>query len=98
MSKLVVGVFDDLGTARAAEAVIASTGRPSTLVASGPLGDRGAGYRGHEFHYATIVAEGPGEPLFQSTNASGCDNGTTGLRLGTVSGSFIHLIDTESPT
>ena len=38
MSKLVVGVFDDLGTARAAEAVIASTGRPSTLVASGPDG------------------------------------------------------------
>jgi hypothetical protein len=38
MSKLVVGVFDDLGGARAAEAVIASTGRPSTLVAAGPDG------------------------------------------------------------
>ena len=68
------------------------------LLGDGPLGAAGTIYRGHEFHYATIVAEGPGEPLFQSTNASGCDNGTTGLRLGTVSGSFIHLIDTESPT
>ena len=68
------------------------------LLGDGPLGAAGTIYRGHEFHYATIVAEGPGEPLFQSTNANGRDNGTTGLRLGPVSGSFIHLIDTESPT
>lgn len=56
---------------------------------SGPL-------RAHEFHYASIVAEGPGEALFQASDARGADLGRHGLRRGSVSGSFLHIIDRES--
>jgi len=57
--------------------------REPRLLADFPLGPAGARFRGHEFHYATILREGPGERLF--------DRG--GLRRGNVAGSFIHLID-----
>ncbi len=57
--------------------------REARLLADFPLGPAGARFRGHEFHYATILREGPGERLF--------DRG--GLRRGNVAGSFIHLID-----
>ena len=56
---------------------------------SGPL-------RAHEFHYASIVAEGPGEALFRASDARGVDLGCHGLRRGHVSGSFLHVIDRES--
>lgn len=56
---------------------------------SGPL-------RAHEFHYASIVAEGPGEALFRASDARGADLGNHGLRRGRVSGSFLHVIDRES--
>jgi cobyrinic acid a,c-diamide synthase len=59
------------------------------------LGAAGTVLRGHEFHYATIAAEGPGTPLFRCTDAKGRDRGTAGLRAGTVMGSFVHLIDRE---
>jgi cobyrinic acid a,c-diamide synthase len=68
--------------------------RTATLLSGGPLGMAGAQFRGHEFHYATTLREGtPAEPLFQLKDASGIDIGTSGLRRGTVMGSFIHLID-----
>lgn len=47
--------------------------------------------RGHEFHYATVDAEGP--PLFRAADASGVPLGPMGTRLGTVAGSFAHIID-----
>ena len=56
---------------------------------SGPL-------RAHEFHYASIIAEGPGEALFRASDARGADLGNHGLRRGRVSGSFLHVIDRES--
>jgi cobyrinic acid a,c-diamide synthase len=68
--------------------------RSATLVGSGPLGHAGARFRGHEFHYATIVDErGAAEPLFSVTDAAGRHLGTCGLRRGSVFGSFVHLID-----
>jgi cobyrinic acid a,c-diamide synthase len=67
--------------------------RAATLVADGWLGRRGARFRGHEFHYANIVAEGGAAPLFAITDSSGNDLGRTGLQRGRVAGSFIHLID-----
>ncbi|HTY65540.1 MAG TPA: cobyrinate a,c-diamide synthase [Alphaproteobacteria bacterium] len=67
--------------------------REATLVSAGPLGRTGQGFRGHEFHYATVVDEGPGEPLFATATATGHRLATTGLRSGTVLGSFVHLID-----
>ena len=56
-------------------------------------GVHGARFRGHEFHYASIVEEGSADPLFAVSDASGNDLGHAGLRRGPVAGSFIHLID-----
>jgi cobyrinic acid a,c-diamide synthase len=67
--------------------------RAATLFGAGPLGAKGAGFRGHEFHYATTIAAGAAAPLFALTDASGNDLGASGLRRGSVMGSFIHLID-----
>ncbi len=47
----------------------------------------------HEFHYATIVAEGAADRLFSVSDAAGEDLGQAGLRRGNVAGSFMHLID-----
>jgi cobyrinic acid a,c-diamide synthase len=58
-----------------------------------PFGASGSRFRGHEFHYATIVEEDGCEPLFSASDAAGFDLGTCGLRRGSVFGSFIHLID-----
>ena len=71
----------------------------ATLIGSGVLGRAGARFRGHEFHYATIVAErGAAEPLFSVTDAAGRHRDTCGLRRGSVFGSFIHLIDSCGTT
>ncbi|MCB1417261.1 MAG: cobyrinic acid a,c-diamide synthase, partial [Nitratireductor sp.] len=47
----------------------------------------------HEFHYATTVREGDGDRLFAVRDALGTDLGETGLRRGSVTGSFMHIID-----
>jgi cobyrinic acid a,c-diamide synthase len=67
--------------------------RCATLRNSGPLGEAGACFRGHEFHYATVVQDGVAERLMTATDAAGTDLGASGLRRGSVFGSFIHLID-----
>ena len=67
--------------------------REAVLVEAGPLGRAGARFRAHEFHYATVTAEGDAAPLFNVRDASGNQLGAAGLRRGSVSGSFIHLID-----
>ena len=63
------------------------------LAAAGALGAAGSSFRGHEFHYARIVEEGPGAPLFEASDAEGRAAAPAGRVLGTVAGSFIHLID-----
>lgn len=67
--------------------------RQATLAGDGPLGVTGTAYRGHEFHYATVLKEGAGLPLFHLADASGHPLAPGGRRSGSVSGSFIHLID-----
>lgn len=67
--------------------------RAATLLGSGPLGRKGARFRAHEFHYATTIAAGGAAQLFALADASGTDLGPSGLRHGSVMGSFIHLID-----
>lgn len=67
--------------------------RVATLPYESPLGEKGTAFRGHEFHYATVVREGPGQPLFEAKSAAGADLGPCGRVDGPVSGSFIHLID-----
>lgn len=48
---------------------------------------------GHEFHYATIVEEGSAPRLFRVRDALNEDLGEAGLRNGSVSGSYMHIID-----
>lgn len=67
--------------------------RRATLISDCGLGKRGAGFTGHEFHYATILDEGPGEALFTCRDARGESLGPAGRRNGRVFGSFVHLID-----
>jgi cobyrinic acid a,c-diamide synthase len=67
--------------------------RQMTLVEDTPFGKRGQRFRGHEFHYATTTSEVQGQSLFQVTNASGDQLADIGCKLGSVAGSFMHLID-----
>ncbi len=69
--------------------------RLAALAADGPLGAAGTGFRGHEFHYAAALEEGPAEPLFICADAHGKGLGNAGLAAGRVMGSFIHLIDRD---
>jgi cobyrinic acid a,c-diamide synthase len=71
--------------------------REAVLVAGGPLGAAGTRFRGHEFHYATVIAENGATPLWSALDATGGDLGPCGLRRGSVFGSFIHLIDRSPP-
>ena len=66
--------------------------RQMSLLADGPLGGRQGRYRGHEFHYASILRE-DGDRLFAIQDALGEQAVQVGLRAGGVMGSFIHLID-----
>lgn len=68
--------------------------RRAVLEAAGALGPAGTAFRGHEFHYASVLAE-EGEPLFTISGADGAGLGRSGLCSGTVAGSFVHLIDRD---
>ncbi|GLQ06163.1 cobyrinate a,c-diamide synthase [Sneathiella chinensis] len=63
------------------------------LCGASPFGQAGDAFMAHEFHYADAVPEQGATPLFTATNAAGDDLGAVGVRRGSVSGSFIHLID-----
>jgi len=52
---------------------------------------KGARLRGHEFHYATILAQ-PDAPLASVRDANGAEVAETGSRRGCVTGTFFHLI------
>jgi cobyrinic acid a,c-diamide synthase len=67
--------------------------RRLALVEAGPLGRAGARFRGHEFHFSTVVTEAETERLFEVSDADGTALGPAGLRRGTVFGSYLHLID-----
>ena len=51
----------------------------------------GAALRGHEFHYATILAQ-PDPPLAHVVDAHGAPVPETGSRKGQATGTFFHLI------
>jgi cobyrinic acid a,c-diamide synthase len=70
--------------------------RRLTLIADTPLGPVHTKLKGHEFHYATVTNEGPGQHLFEAADADGRKLGATGQAAGQVFGSFIHLIDRET--
>ena len=67
--------------------------RRARLAADGPLGAAGTAFRGHEFHFATILEAGAATPLFLCEDAEGAALPPAGEIRGRVAGSFIHLID-----
>ena len=66
--------------------------REARLAADGALGRAGTVLRGHEFHYATIVAPGSDEPFASVRDAYGGAPSPAGSRRGRTTGSFFHAI------
>ncbi len=66
--------------------------RDATLLSDCALGRQGQKLRGHEFHYASIVALGADEPMALAADAYGGEPESSGSRRGRVSGSFFHCI------
>ena len=69
--------------------------RRAELAADMPGHAPGTRLRGHEFHYATIVAQ-PDPPLAAVRDANGAEVAETGSRRGRVTGTFFHLIAEEA--
>ncbi len=66
--------------------------RDATLLVGGALGRAGQRLRGHEFHYATILALGDDAPFAMTRDAYGGAPAPSGSRRGHVTGSFFHVI------
>jgi cobyrinic acid a,c-diamide synthase len=66
--------------------------REARLASDCALGPEGALLRGHEFHYATIVATGDDEPFAIVRDVYGAPPAPAGSRRGLVTGSFFHVI------
>jgi cobyrinic acid a,c-diamide synthase len=66
--------------------------RRLTALGDGPLGPAGGTFGGHEFHHARVLREGEAPAVFRVRNARGQDLGAAGRRVGSVAGSFQHLI------
>ena len=69
--------------------------RRAILQTSPPWGRKGQSFRGHEFHYAVELSR-KGDDLFSAGPANGRDLCNAGISKDTISGSFIHLISSES--
>ncbi len=68
--------------------------RLAELTAGMPGHAQGTRMRGHEFHYASILAQ-PDPPLASVRDANGAEVAETGSRRGRVTGTFFHLIAEE---
>ncbi len=66
--------------------------RQARLLAEGALGAAGAQLRGHEFHYAALIAPGDDAPLAELADGEGKTLGPAGGRRGQVTGAFFHAI------
>ena len=66
--------------------------REARLRVDSPIGPAGSTWRGHEFHYATLVGSGNDEPLADLADGQGRPLGTSGGRRGHVTGAFFHAI------
>ena len=67
--------------------------REVELAEDGVLGRSGARFRGHEFHFASVLTQASAPALFRTFNAEMEPLGDAGLRVGGVMGSFVHLMD-----
>jgi cobyrinic acid a,c-diamide synthase len=68
--------------------------REARLSSAGVLGPAGTWLRGHEFHYASLLARGSDEALFD--RAEGTTEACFGTRRGRASGSFFHFLDVKA--
>jgi cobyrinic acid a,c-diamide synthase len=68
--------------------------RTASLLGPSALGPAGTVIRGHEFHYATVLASRDA-PLVSCTDAAGAPLDESGARRGSVTGSFLHAICTR---
>jgi cobyrinic acid a,c-diamide synthase len=66
--------------------------REARIASDCALGAAGAVLRGHEFHYATIVATGDDAPFAFVRGVYGAPEAPAGSRRGWVTGSFFHVI------
>ena len=66
--------------------------REARIASDCALGTAGLVLRGHEFHYATIVASGADDPFAFVRDVYGAPEGRAGSRRGRVTGSFFHVI------
>jgi len=66
--------------------------REAELLAGCPIGPARARVRGHEFHYATLLANADDAPLAELTDGEGRPLGPSGGRRGLVTGTFFHAI------
>jgi cobyrinic acid a,c-diamide synthase len=66
--------------------------REARIASNCALGLKGAVLRGHEFHYATIVAGGSDDPFAHVRDVYGSPQAPSGSRRGRVTGSFFHAI------
>ena len=66
--------------------------REARIASDCALGTAGSVLRGHEFHYATIVASGADDPFAFVRDVYGAPEAPSGSRRGVVTGSFFHVI------
>jgi cobyrinic acid a,c-diamide synthase len=66
--------------------------REARIASDCALGPAGSVLRGHEFHYATIVAAGGDDPFAYVRDVYGSPEAPAGSRRGLVTGSFFHVI------
>ena len=71
--------------------------RQATLATDTGLGPAGTVFRGHEFHFAKVLEEEAGQRLFAATPVGGDGAVACGHVVGSVAGSFLHLIDVRQP-
>ncbi|WP_210484240.1 cobyrinate a,c-diamide synthase [Microvirga antarctica] len=65
--------------------------RIATPMETGPFGKRAGPMVGHEFHYASIVDQGPAN-FAEVSDANGVSLGAAGHRHGHVTGTFFHVL------
>jgi cobyrinic acid a,c-diamide synthase len=66
--------------------------REARLRFDSPVGSAGTTWRGHEFHYARLIAAGNDEPFADLADGQGRPLGKAGGRRGHVTGTFFHAI------
>jgi cobyrinic acid a,c-diamide synthase len=66
--------------------------REAELLAGSPIGPARSRVRGHEFHYATLLAGADDAPLAELSDGEGRRLGPSGGRRGHVTGTFFHAI------